>query len=188
MRFVHALALTCALSAAPMLAFGQGSGPPGGAGPQAQPAAPAPAAKTKQLNPWIDCGIGALIFDEAGWAAAISNIIWDWGITGTTSAGLSPHTCNSKNAKTAHFIGVNYAVLAEETSRGDGRHLRAMLEILGCDARAHREIVSSIRSEFGPYLRQAGYLQRSPNAKAEGFYDLVQSAVSGEHAQRCGAA
>jgi hypothetical protein len=170
-----------------MLAFGQGSGPPGGAGPQAQPAVPAQTSTKKQLNPWIDCGIGALIFDETGWAAAISNIIWDWGITGTTSAVSSEHTCNGRNAKTAHFIGVNYALLAEETSRGDGRHLRAMLEILGCDAQAHRGIVSSIRSEFGSYLRQPGYALRAPNAKAEGYYHLVQAAVSGEQARNCSA-
>ncbi len=39
----------------------------------------------KKLNLWVDCGIGAMIFDNTAWAAATSNIIWDLGITATTS-------------------------------------------------------------------------------------------------------
>jgi len=191
MAFIRTVVVVCALTAVPMLAFGQGSGPPGGAGPQTEPAKPAPVDASgkpkKQLNPWIDCGIGALIFDHAGWAAAISNIIWDFGITATTSAVSSEQTCNGKNERTAHFIGANYPVLADETSRGGGRHLLAMLEILGCDAAAHERIVASVRAEFGPYLRQPGYAVRTSNAKAEGFYDLVQAAVAAAPAGQCGA-
>ena len=33
------------------------------------------------INPWKHCGIGAMIFDDNGAAAAISNIIWDLGTT-----------------------------------------------------------------------------------------------------------
>lgn len=191
MKFIHVLAISCTLSAAPMLAFGQGSGPPGGAGPQAQPApaAPAPASGQKQLNPWIDCGIGAFLFtsEKWGWAAAVSNIIWDWGITGTTSAVSSPHTCNSDKAKTARFIGTTYPVLVEETARGEGRHLHAMLEILGCEPAAHGRIISSIRADFGPYLRHPGYVQKSASGKAEGYYDLVLATVAEGYPRQCGA-
>ncbi|MFT6992708.1 MAG: hypothetical protein ACJASL_004709, partial [Paraglaciecola sp.] len=34
-----------------------------------------------KLNPWQDCGLGAMVFPDNGVAAAISNVIWDLGTT-----------------------------------------------------------------------------------------------------------
>ena len=31
----------------------------------------------ENINPWKHCGIGAIIFDDNGTAAAISNVIWE---------------------------------------------------------------------------------------------------------------
>src|ERR1700716_1537447 len=76
----------------------------------------------KELNPWIDCGIGAMIFEETTWAAVSSNIIWDLGTTAVISDQSSQNNCNSKKAKTALYIGATYANLSEETVKGDGKH------------------------------------------------------------------
>jgi hypothetical protein len=135
------------------------------------------AQKKKELNPWLDCGIGAMIFTETGWAAAISNVIWDFGTTAVISDQSSQNTCNSKKAQTALYIGVNYASLSEETAKGDGKHLRTMLGIMGCDATAQTSVISSVRSEFGRELRSADYAVKTSAAKAEDFYNIVQGSA-----------
>jgi hypothetical protein len=143
-------------------------------------------AKKKELNPWIDCGIGAMLFEEVTWAAVSSNIIWDLGTTAVISDQSSQNTCNSKKAKVALYIGATYANLSEETAKGDGKHLHAMLDILSCEPAAHGSIISSIRSDFGQSLREPGYGVKTSNAKAEDFYNIVQSTVSAAgYAQQC---
>src|ERR671915_438621 len=127
------------------------------------------AQKKKELNPWIDCGIGAMIFTETTGAAVVSNVIWDLGTTAVTSDQSSQNTCNSKKAQTALYIGVNYASLSEETAKGDGKHLQAMLDVMGCTA-AREEIIAGTRAQFGQYLGSADYAQKSAAAKAEDFY------------------
>jgi DUF3015 family protein len=139
----------------------------------------------KELNPWIDCGIGAMLFEDTTWAAVSSNIIWDFGTTAVISDQSSRNTCNSKNAKAALYIGATYANLSEETVKGDGKHLRAMLDILSCDTAAHGDIIASLRTDFGQYLREPGSVAKSANAKAEDFYNIVQSTVSTGYAQQC---
>ena len=135
------------------------------------------AQKKKELNPWIDCGIGAMIFTETTWAAVVSNVIWDLGTTAVTSDQSSQNTCNSKKAQTAMYIGVNYASLSEETAKGDGKHLRTMLGMMGCEATQQSSIISSVRSEFGRELRSADYAVKTSTAKAEDFYNIVQSSA-----------
>ena len=159
MKAVRLVAITLVMAAVPLLSFAQ--------------------AQKKDLNPWIDCGIGAMIFDETGWAAAISNVIWDLGTTAVISDYSSQNTCNSKKAKTAMYIGTTYANLSEETVKGDGQHLRAMLEIAGCDAAAHDAAIGSLRSEFAQYVNDAAYVSKSKAAQAEDFYGMVQKSVQG---------
>jgi hypothetical protein len=134
----------------------------------------------KELNPWIDCGIGAMIFDETGWAAAISNVIWDLGTTAVTSDLSSQNTCNSKKARTALYIGTTYANLSEETVKGDGKHLRAMLDIAGCQPAAHDSVIGALRADFATQVGDAGYAAKSQSQKAEAFYDMVEKSVQGE--------
>src|SRR5712692_9096400 len=145
------------------------------------PAAPAPAAPAakKALNPWEDCGIGAMLFNETTWAAVISNVIWDLGTTAVTSNISSQETCSGKHAKVAQFIGVTYANLEEETIKGDGQHVHAMLNIMGCDASAHANIISAVRADFGNSVRNADYAEKTALVKAEDYYNLVQAKVSG---------
>ncbi len=139
----------------------------------------------KKLNPWTDCGIGAMIFTDTGWAAAISNVIWDLGTTAVTSNVSSQNTCGSSNAKVAMFIGTTYANLEDETVKGNGQHLQAMLNIMSCDPASHENIIRSVRSEFSQSLRNADYTQKASLVKAEEYYNIVQAKVTGEFAQQC---
>jgi len=141
--------------------------------------------KKKDLNPWVDCGIGAMIFDETHWAAVSSNIIWDLGTTAVISNASSQNTCDSKRAKMAMYVGVNYASLTEEAAKGDGKHLHAMLDVMGCEAASHDAIIASVRTEFGQYLRAPGYVEKTQATKAEDFYNIVQGTLSGNYGQQC---
>jgi Protein of unknown function (DUF3015) len=148
-------------------------------------AADAPAAPKKDLNPWTDCGIGAMIFSEYPVAAVISNVIWDLGTTAVTSNMASQNTCSGKNAKAAMFIGTTYANLEEETVKGNGQHVSAMLNIMNCDASAHANIISAVRADFVKTLSSDSYSEKAKLAKAEAYYDVVQAKVSGEFASQC---
>jgi len=143
------------------------------------------AQEMKKLNPWVDCGIGAMLFKETTWAAVSSNIIWDLGTTAVISNASSPETCESARAKTALYIGVNYASLTEETAKGGGKHLDAMLEVMGCEATSHAAIIASVRTEFTRYLRGSDYVTKVPAARAEDFYNIVDGTVAGQYGQRC---
>lgn len=129
-------------------------------------------------NPFTDCGIGAALFPTVGWAAVTSNVIWDVGTTALTSATASPQTCSGKEVETAQFIIDNYDNLVEEASQGEGTHLNAMLDIMGCNAGQSQGIVSNIRSEMAVRVNQAQYSEQNLVVKASGFYDAVSTATA----------
>ena len=83
------------------------------------------------------------------------------------------------------YIGATYANLAEETAKGDGKHLHAMLEIMGCDSASHGDIIASLRSEFSQHLRNSDYVEKATVAKAEDYNNIVQTIISEEYAQQC---
>ncbi len=139
----------------------------------------------KSLNPWIDCGIGAMIFEDTGWAAVSSNILWDFGSTAVTSNSSSQNTCNSKKAQMAMYVGATYANLEEETAKGSGQHIHAMLNIMGCETAAHKQIIGSIRTGFHTTLQNSEYAAQSKMTKAEDYYNLVQKNINGKYAQQC---
>jgi len=138
-------------------------------------------------NPFSDCGIGAALFKETKWAAVSSNIIWDFGITGTTSATASPETCQGKKVETAKFIIENYDNLAEETAKGEGTHLVAMLGVLGCEESAHSAIIATVRQSMMEVVGQPFYVDQDLVKKSSDYYDVVTSAVDGEFASSCSA-
>lgn len=124
-------------------------------------------------NIWRDCGIGALIFSETKWAAVTSNIIWDLGITASTSTSSSEDQCAGKTASSAHFIYENYAVIEEETAIGNGEHLTTMLNILGCQESAHSQIINTLRNELTKDLQGPNTLQKTKLQKAERYHGHV---------------
>lgn len=138
-------------------------------------------------NPFSDCGIGAAMFSETKWAAVTSNVIWDAGTTAVTSAISSPQTCNGKRVETAQFIIDNYDNIVEETARGRGEHLTAMLQVRGCDAKAHADIVSEVRSDMGQVVGKSGYENQSLTQKASDLFDAVDSVVNRNYAHSCSA-
>jgi Protein of unknown function (DUF3015) len=142
-------------------------------------------APKKDLNPWSECGIGAMLFPKVPVGAIISNIIWDLGTTAVSSNLSSQDSCKGTGAKIAMFIGTTYANLEEETVKGNGQHVSAMLNIMNCDASAHANIVNAVRGDFVKTLSGDAYSEQTKLAKAEAYYNLVQAKVSGQFASQC---
>lgn len=138
-------------------------------------------------NAYTQCGIGALIFQKTGWAAAISNIIWDWGTTATTSSSSSPSQCNGKGSSVGKLIYENYANVEEETAAGQGEHLTAMLSILECDSAVHSAIISDLRSDFIKSVNNSTYSTKSTLDKTESFFNNVMDKASHKYAGHCSA-
>lgn len=185
-RLMSAFFLATSLAIAPMAAYaenvtpGQGTSPAQGATP-AQPTEQAkPAAGKRQLNPWVDCGIGAMIFTDTHWAAVTSNIIWDYGSTATTSATASPNNCESSRAKmqAALFINSTYENLAEETATGQGEHLTTLLNVFGCNSEHQPAAIREIRSAMGQAVITPNYANQTHNEKAANFFSIVDSSVN----------
>lgn len=143
------------------------------------------AAKAEGMNPWVDCGIGAMIFPGTPVGAVISNVIWDLGTTAVTSAGMSKNTCEGKRVKMAMFIGTTYANLEEETVQGDGQHVRAMLNMASCRSSAQGDIMRSVRADFAKSLQNSAYQKKDAMTKAQDYYALVQTKLTGEFAAQC---
>lgn len=124
------------------------------------------------VNPWQECGIGAVIFPDHGIAAAISNIIWDLGTTAVTSATVSKETCEGSDVIAAKFIDENYDKVESELAIGEGRHVNAMLTMLGCEAAQQDAVINKLRSEL------VVDSEKSNSEKAEALYFSAQNAVA----------
>lgn len=124
-----------------------------------------------------ECGLGGLIFLETDYpiVGMISNITWDLGTT-ATSSNVS-NTCANDSAKVADFIYESYVNLEEETVRGDGTHLQALLTIAGCQESARPMLIQSIRGEFSKSLMEKDYFGKSRFSKSENYYNIFQKQV-----------
>ncbi len=147
------------------------------------PAQAKPAAGSQDTpNPWVDCGIGAMLFTDTHWAAVASNIVWDMGITATTSATASPNTCQSTRVQmqAALFINGTYESLAEETAAGRGEHLTALLNIYGCGAGNQPAATRQIRSAMGQAVSSAGYAAQTHDEKAAALFMIVDQTAKNQ--------
>ncbi|NRA29271.1 MAG: DUF3015 family protein [Parvularculaceae bacterium] len=126
-------------------------------------------------NPWLDCGIGALIFPSANLevGAGLSNIIWDLGTTAVTSAQSSPDTCNGlDNVTSAAFIQRTYPTLEKELARGYGDNLNALAKIVGAEDDA--AFVASLRQEMATEIAAPAFAELSYDEKAQALYFAAQ--------------
>ena len=133
-------------------------------------------AQANDINPWKHCGIGAVIFDDNGTAAAVSNIIWDSGTTAVTSATITPETCSSKEISVANFIDTTYDVLVTETAQGRGDHLATALNLVGCEASGQNveALRTGLRHDMAADVNAATHADKAYNY----YQTLQQTAVA----------
>lgn len=129
---------------------------------------------------FTDCGIGGLIFqkESLNWAAVISNVIWDFGTTASSSQITSPETCKGGQPTTAALIYQAYPVVERELSEGRGDYLAAIMDLSGCEAGARTEMVQSLRSEMGSWVQSSEYVEADQYQKAEFLHDQLSDKVA----------
>lgn len=138
-------------------------------------------------NALTQCGIGAAVFPKWGPVAAISNLIWDLGTTATTSSSSSPSQCAGSGASVGKLIYENYANVEEETAVGEGEHLTAMMNILGCDVDVRDAMISDVRADFLKSVKDPSYSKRSNLEKTEALFNNVMDKADNKYAAKCSA-
>lgn len=129
-------------------------------------------------NPYSDCGIGAALFSENKVLAVTSNVIWDLGTTAVTSATASPETCSGKKVAVATFILESYDNLAEDTARGEGQHLAALLNLMEVSAEQQGAVVAQLRASMAQNLIQPSYASADKVGKATMFFNSAMAAAN----------
>ena len=129
-------------------------------------------------NAWRQCGIGAMVFPQTGWAAVTSNMIWDLGTTATTSSSSSESQCAGRASTAAKYIHQNFALLEEETATGSGAHLSTVLNILDCKNSAHDKIIHTMRSRYSQELN-AG------QSSGEVYFNGLINIIEGDFSSQC---
>lgn len=134
-------------------------------------------------NPWTDCGIGALIFggleDDTASAvlSAISNITWDLGTTGTTSATITPETCKGADVSAAIFIQQNLRLVEEQVVSGKGDHVIAVLELYQCSHNDRSDILDAIRTDIQPVFTNPNYSTATKTEQAEAIWNVFNGSI-----------
>lgn len=134
---------------------------------------PIASAADNDLNAWQKCGIGAMVFENNGAAAAISNIIWDLGTTAVTSKLSSAETCNGKDVKTAMYIKQSYNNIIQETAQGEGKHLTAMLDMYNVAEQERAATLAALRLHSATMVSSEDYSTVSISNKAQAYYTAL---------------
>lgn len=128
-------------------------------------------------NPFVECGIGAALFPDLHWAAAISNVIWDLGSTAVTSALSSPQMCNAKKVKTATLILETLPELEKDLAMGDGEFVVALAGTMGCSA--HKDtIVADMRQSYAKQVANVDYVRETTPQRATAMYISARDAAN----------
>ena len=138
-------------------------------------------------QPYTECGIGAALFPNTHWAAVTSNVIWDVGTTAIISATASPETCNGKSVQAAKLIYDTYDNIVEDTAKGDGEYVAALLQVYECTADSHAELINAVRAGFRETVGHESYVDMPKLKKAEAYFNIVDTQVRGDFAANCSA-
>lgn len=134
---------------------------------------------------YMECGIGAMIFQRRPGIASFSNATWDSGTTAISSNVSSSDTCEGTRTKVAGFIFQNYSELERDLARGRGKFISGLLESAGCKAVAHEEITSAIRADFSMLISRPKHSTESRYTQAEAFFNSFDKRVSEDFSRSC---
>jgi len=111
--------------------------------------------------------------DQRGLALGLNVVSGALGSYAYTSATASADTfCSEKTASTASFINDAYPALIEDTARGTGDHLIAVLELAGCDSQGQSAVVPMLRADMMQAIGAADY---DSSSYADKVYTMYQS-------------
>ena len=137
------------------------------------------------VNPWQECGIGAMVFPENGVASAISNVIWDLGTTAVTSAISSPDQCKGASVQVAAFVSLGYDHISRETVVGDGEFLQTLMNGINCDPSVQNAVVADMRDEYSAQLQDTSFADKDHDSKAEAYFLGLRDVVRTNYSDSC---
>lgn len=129
---------------------------------------------------YTECGLGAMLFQHEKWAglAAVSNIIWDFGTTASSSALTTPESCiGGKEEKLAAFIYHSYDALESDLAKGHGQHLDTLMILAGKN-QSDEKAIQSLRQDLAAMVAQGDYAAKDQYQKAASLFGLVQKNTS----------
>lgn len=121
-----------------------------------------------------ECGIGGLLFPRWAAGASVSNFIWDYGSTASTSGLTTPDACKGGQAKLAAYIYKSYDSIEKDLAKGDGKYLD-MLAILSEKTLEEKEIfVQDLRSRFREAVEKKEYSSLDRLEKSKMVFAMIQ--------------
>lgn len=138
-------------------------------------------------QPYTECGIGAQLFPNTHWAAVTSNVIWDVGTTAIISATASPETCNGKSAQAAKLIYDTYDNILEDTAKGDGEYVAALLQVYECSDDSRDALINAVRVDFRATVSDEAYVDMPKLEKAEAYFNVIDTKVRSDFSASCSA-
>ena len=133
------------------------------------------AGETKDLQGiYEECGIGGLLFPRWAAGASVSNFIWDYGSTASTSGLTTPDACKGGQAKLAAYIYKSYDSIEKDLAKGDGKYLD-MLVILSEKTPEAKEIfVQDLRSRFREAVEGKDYSSLDRLERSKMVFAMIQ--------------
>ncbi len=114
--------------------------------------------------------------DQRGLSLGLNVVSGALGSYAYTSATASADTfCSEKTASTASFINDAYPSLVEDTARGNGTHLLAVLELAGCDSKGQAAVIPMLRADLSSAMRAPGYESSAYIQKVHNMYQSVNT-------------
>lgn len=142
-------------------------------------------ANAQEVNPWQDCGIGAMVFPDNGVASAISNVIWDLGTTAVSTALSSPDQCQGAAVQVAAFVNLGYDHISRETVVGEGEYLQTLMDGINCDPAIRPALLADVRDRFAAQLQDADFSTKEDSGKAEEYFLSLRDVVQANYADSC---
>lgn len=128
-----------------------------------------------------DCGIGAMIFSgQEEWnrsLASLVNIVWDWGTTASSSKSSGTCTRKGNEVAAAIFIHETLESVVEDTAKGNGDHLTAVLDLMDVSVEARTSVVSALQADLAETVSSAEYSSMTRLEKAEAYFGILESAI-----------
>ena len=121
-----------------------------------------------------ECGIGGLLFPRWPIGASVSNVIWDWGTTASTSGLTTPDACKGGQAKLAMYIYKSYDSIEKNLAKGDGKYLDMLALLANKSSDQKSTFIQTVRAKFRDVVAKEGYSSLDRLAKAKIVYSIVQ--------------
>lgn len=121
-----------------------------------------------------ECGIGGMLFPSWPTGASVSNFVWDYGSTASTSGLTSPDTCKGGQARLAAYIYKSYDSIENDLAKGDGKYLE-MLALLSETTPEEKELfVQDLREKFREVVENYDYSSLDRLEKAKLIFEIIQ--------------